>query len=46
MAVVIESSFDIGMAGPMMGIPFWCMIGFGIGVAMIYRAAEPSLAQT
>lgn len=46
MAVVIESSFDIGMAGPMMGIPFWCMIGFGIGVAMMYRAAEARLAQT
>ncbi|MEZ5851756.1 MAG: O-antigen ligase family protein [Hyphomicrobiaceae bacterium] len=44
MAVVIESSFDIGMAGPMMGIPFWCIIGAGIGIAMVYRATAPRLA--
>ncbi len=37
MAVIIESSFDIGMAGPMMGIPFWCIYGLGIAAAMIYR---------
>ena len=38
LAIVVESSFDIGLAGPMMGIPFWCLIGLGIGAAMIYRA--------
>ncbi len=38
MAVIIESSFDIGMAGPMMGIPFWCLFGLGIAAAMIYRS--------
>ena len=38
MAVVIESSFDIGLAGPMMGIPFWCLFGLGIAASMIYRS--------
>ena len=37
-AVVVESTFDIGLAGPMMGIPFWSLFGLGIGAAMIYRA--------
>lgn len=37
LAVVIESSFDIGLAGPMMGIPFWCLFGLGIAAATIYR---------
>lgn len=37
MAVIVESSFDIGMAGPMMGIPFWCIYGLGIAAVMIYR---------
>lgn len=43
LAVVIESSFDIGLAGPMMGIPFWCLYGLGIAAAMIYRSRSFSL---
>ncbi len=37
-AVVVESSFDIGLAGPMMGIPFWSLFGLGLAAPMIYRA--------
>lgn len=37
LAVIVESSFDIGMAGPMMGIPFWCIYGLGVATAIIYR---------
>jgi hypothetical protein len=33
---VINASFDVALEGPMQGIWFWCLIGFGIGTTMIY----------
>ena len=30
-------TFDVALEGPMQGIWFWCLIGFGIGATMIYR---------
>jgi hypothetical protein len=38
MAILINASFDVTIEGPMQGIWFWCLFGFGIGAAMIYRA--------
>lgn len=34
---VINASFDVALEGPMQGIWFWCLVGFGIGSTMIYR---------
>jgi hypothetical protein len=34
---VINASFDVALEGPMQGIWFWCLVGFGIGSAMVYR---------
>ena len=34
---VVNASFDVALEGPMQGIWFWCLIGFGIGATMIYR---------
>lgn len=34
---VINATFDVALEGPMQGIWFWCLIGFGIGTTMIYR---------
>lgn len=42
MAIVIDASFDVALEGPMLGVWFWCLIGFGIGSAMIYHAQAPS----
>ena len=39
-AIVINASFDVVLEGPVQGIWFWCLFGFGIGSVMIYRA-EP-----
>lgn len=36
-AVVIDASFDVALEGPMLGIWFWALFGFGIGTAQIYR---------
>lgn len=36
-AILIESSFNVTLEGPMVGIWFWCLIGFGIGASMIFR---------
>lgn len=38
MAMLINASFDVALEGPMLGIWFWCLIGFGIGTTMVYRA--------
>jgi hypothetical protein len=38
LAMVIDASFDVALEGPMIGIWFWCLFGFGIGSVMIYRA--------
>ena len=37
MAFLIDASFDVALEGPMLGIWFWCLFGFGIGAEMIYR---------
>jgi hypothetical protein len=38
MAIIIDATFDVALEGPMVGIWFWCLVGFGIGSVMIYRA--------
>jgi hypothetical protein len=37
-AILINATFDVTLEGPMQGIWFWCLFGFGIGSAMVYRA--------
>ena len=37
-AIVINATFDVALEGPMQGIWFWCLFGFGIGTVMVYRA--------
>jgi len=34
---VINASFDVTLEGPMQGIWFWCLFGFGIGSVMIFK---------
>ncbi len=34
---VINATFDVALEGPMQGVWFWCLVGFGIGSAMVYR---------
>lgn len=41
MAILINASFDVTLEGPMQGIWFWCLFGFGIGSVMVYRAKYP-----
>jgi hypothetical protein len=38
-AVVIHSTFDVALEGPMVGIWFWSLFGLGIATAMVYRAS-------
>jgi hypothetical protein len=38
MSVLINASFDVALEGPMLGIWYWCLIGFGIGTVMAYQA--------
>jgi hypothetical protein len=38
MAMLINASFDVALEGPMQGIWFWCLFGFGLGCVMVYRA--------
>jgi O-antigen ligase len=46
LAILINASFDVALEGPMQGVWFWCLIGFGIGSSMIYRATlSPSAPQ-
>ena len=37
-AIVINATFDVVLEGPMQGIWFWCLFGFGTGSVMVYRA--------
>ena len=52
MSILINASFDVALEGPMLGIWFWCLIGFGIGSVMVFRAPRsvsqypPPLATT
>jgi hypothetical protein len=36
-SILINAFLDVTLEGPMQGIWFWCLFGFGIGSAMIYR---------
>ena len=38
MSIIINATFDVALEGPMQGVWFWCLIGFGIGSVMVYRA--------
>jgi hypothetical protein len=37
LAIVIDASFDVAIEGPMLGIWFWSLFGFGIASTMVYR---------
>jgi hypothetical protein len=37
MSIIINAAFDVALEGPMQGIWFWCLLGFGIGSVMVYR---------
>jgi O-Antigen ligase len=37
-SILINATFDVTLEGPMQGIWFWCVFGFGIGSVMVYRA--------
>jgi hypothetical protein len=41
-SILINASVDVTLEGPMQGIWFWCLFGFGIGSVMIYRAQDPN----
>lgn len=43
-AVLINASFDVALEGPMLGIWFWVLIGFGLGAAQIYRTQRAVFA--
>lgn len=38
LAILIDSSFDVAIEGPMVGIWYWSLFGFGIASIMVYRA--------
>lgn len=40
MAILINATFDVTLEGPMQGIWFWCLFGFGVGAVMVYRAQQ------
>jgi hypothetical protein len=44
MSIVINASFDVALEGPMQSLWFWCLIGFGIGAAMVYRCQPKEVA--
>jgi hypothetical protein len=37
LSCIINATFDVALEGPVQGIWFWCLIGFGIGAVMVYR---------
>ena len=37
LAGLVDAAFDVALEGPMVGIPFWIIIGIGVGASMIYR---------
>jgi O-Antigen ligase len=43
-AILINATFDVVLEGPMQGIWFWCLFGFGLGSVMIYRAQPLSIS--
>jgi len=38
LAILINASVDVALEGPMLGIWFWSLFGFGIASTMVYRA--------
>ncbi|MEM1372377.1 MAG: hypothetical protein AAGG72_09160, partial [Pseudomonadota bacterium] len=36
-AIIVNSTFDVAIEGPMQGIVFWVMMGLGLATAMLYR---------
>lgn len=40
MSIVINATFDVVLEGPMQGIWFWSLIGFGIGAVMVHRCGS------
>jgi hypothetical protein len=42
MACIINATFDVALEGPMQGVWFWCLIGFGIGSVMIFHYTHRS----
>jgi hypothetical protein len=41
LAAIIDSSFDVALEGPMIGIWFWTLIGIGLGTSMVYWSRYP-----
>jgi hypothetical protein len=41
LAAIIDSSFDVALEGPMIGIWFWMLIGVGLGTSMVYWSRYP-----
>jgi hypothetical protein len=39
LSILIDASFDVVLEGPMLGIWFWSLTGFGFGLVMVYRSA-------
>jgi hypothetical protein len=37
LSALIDATFDVALEGPMLGIWFWSLFGFGIAATMIYR---------
>jgi hypothetical protein len=37
LAAIINASFDVALEGPVQGVWFWCLMGFGMGAVMLYR---------
>jgi hypothetical protein len=44
-SVIINATFDTTIDGPMQGIWFWCLFGFGIGSVMVYRCQPDSASE-
>lgn len=37
LSIAIDAAFDVAIEGPMLGVWFWCLFGFGVGSTMIYE---------
>ncbi len=46
MSILINATFDVTLEGPMQGIWFWCLFGFGVGSVMVYRAQHSDEIRT
>jgi hypothetical protein len=44
-SIIINATFDTTIDGPMQGIWFWCLFGFGIGSVMAYRCQPDSASE-